>query len=114
MHAPWKVCQKMRANHGRSCRKFISTTQFLSEPPTVKSRQDSARVGKSEEDIAYLLICLFAHLKEEKKNNMHEPWSVCPKVRCNACRLHEKWYKWIHQNIHRMVRKHGLFQAEKQ
>ena len=105
MHAPWKVCQKMRANHGRSCRKFISTIG--------KSRQESARVGKSEEDIAYLLICLFAHLKEKKKN-MHEPWSVCPNLRSTACRLHEKCYKWIHQNMHAMVHKHGLFQAEKQ
>ena len=50
---------------------------------------------------------------KEKKKKMHEPWSVCPKLRSTACRLHEKCYKWIHQNMHAMVHKHGLFQAEK-
>ena len=50
MHAPWRVCQKMRANHGRPCRKFISATQcglFASLLICV---------------FAYLLFCLFAYL----------------------------------------------------
>ena len=35
-----------------------------------KTRQESARVGKSEEDIAYLLICLFEGEEEEYARTM--------------------------------------------
>ena len=49
MHAPWRVCQKMRANHGRPCRKFISATQFCLIFL-----------------FAYLLICSFEGEEEEE------------------------------------------------